>query len=81
MGTVAIRRVSESLDSGGARGSCEPVRTPILIHNDTTGRIESISVVQQAMKDLVAIRNSRPANPERIANAGLSLFGGFRDGR
>jgi hypothetical protein len=57
------------------------MRTPILIHNDTTGGIKPISIVQQTMKDLVAIRNSRPANPERIANAGLSLVRGFRDGR
>jgi len=78
---AGVRKVSESLDSSGARGSREPVRMPVLIHHDATGRIESISIVQQAVKDLVAIGDSGPANPERIANAGLPLFRSFRNGR
>jgi len=78
---AGVRKVSESLDSGGARGSREPVRMPVLIHHDATGRIESISIVQQAVKDLVAIGDSGPANPESIANAGLPLFRSFRNGR
>lgn len=78
---AGVRKVSELLDAGGARGSREPVRMPILIHHDATGRIESISIVQQAVKDLVAIGDSGPANPERIANAGLPLFRSFRNGR
>jgi len=57
------------------------VRTTVLIHNDTTGGIEPISIIQKAMKDLVAIRNSRPANPERVADAGLSFVRSFRDSR
>ena len=73
-------QVARSLHSRGAGGSCEPVRTPILIHNDTTGGIEPASVVQQAMKNLVAVRNGRPANPEGVANAGLPLVRRFRDG-
>ena len=51
-----------------------------MIHNDTTGGIEAISVVQEAMKDLVAIRNGGPANPESISDAGLPLVRRFRNG-
>ena len=56
------------------------MRTPVLIHDDTAGRIEPAPVVQETVKNLIAVRYGRPADPERIADAGLPLFRRFSDG-
>jgi hypothetical protein len=56
------------------------VRTPVLIHDDAAGRIEPAPVVQETVKHLVAVWYGRPADPERIADAGLPLFRRFGDG-
>jgi len=63
-----------------ARGSRNPVRPPVLIHNHSASQSEPASVIEQTVKYVVAIGNGRPAHPECIADAGLPLLGGFGDG-
>jgi hypothetical protein len=63
---------------GGAAVSRDPVRTAILIHNDAASGVQTRPVVHQAAKYLVPVWNGRPAHPESIIDAGLSLFGSFR---
>jgi hypothetical protein len=76
----SLSRQRRLLDACGARGPREPVRTPVLIHDDPAGRIEPAPVVQETVKHLIAVRYGRPADPERIADAGLPLFCCFSDG-
>lgn len=62
------------LDPRVARGALDSVLAPVLIHDHAAGRIESGPIVHQAVKYGIPIRNSRPADPKRIADACLPLF-------
>lgn len=68
---------SGSVGPSVARRAPDSVPAPILIHDHAASRIEARPVVHQAMKYGVAIRNSRPADSERIIEAGLPLFRGL----
>ena len=70
---------SGSVRPSVARRAPDSVLAPILIHDRAASRIEAWPVVHQAVKYSVAIRNGRPADAERIAEAGLSLFCGLGD--
>ena len=74
---VAWESTGRGLLDPCAAGPRDSVLSPILIHDDATGRIEARPVVHQTMKDRVSVRNGRPADPERIAHAGLPLAPGL----
>jgi hypothetical protein len=74
---VAWESTGRGLLDPCAAGPRDSVLSPILIHDDATGRIEARPVVHQTMKDRVSVRNGRPADPERIAHAGLPLARGL----
>ncbi len=56
------------------RQSSHAVGPPVLIHDGAAIGVELAPVVEQAMKYVVAIGNRRPAHPEGIADAGLTLL-------
>ncbi|MGB7771492.1 MAG: hypothetical protein WBL43_06545, partial [Pseudolabrys sp.] len=74
---VAWESTGRGLLDPRAAGPRDSVLSPILIHDDATGRIEARPVVHQTMKDRVSVTNGRPADPERIAHAGLPLARGL----
>jgi len=51
-----------------------PVRPRVFGYHLAAVRVEPVSVFHQALKNIVAVRNGGPANPECVASAGLSLF-------
>ena len=65
---------SGSVGPSVARRAPDSVLAPILIHDHAASRIEAWPVVHQAMKYGIAIGNGRPADSERIIEAGLPLF-------